>query len=106
MGGDAADADVLDQMRADGIDLSLPREVRYYLYVPTQADANALAIAVSGGGRQVGVEPAALGSDWLVLVTESAVVDLATLAARREEFTRAVQAYGGEYDGWEAAAVP
>jgi hypothetical protein len=103
---DADDQAVIDQLRAAGADLTQAREVRYYLYVPTQSDANSLAAAVQSGGRLVQVEAAATGSDWLVLITETVVVDAATLASRREEFARAVEPFGGVYDGWEAAAVP
>jgi hypothetical protein len=109
MGGCGMDADdqaVIDQLRAAGADLTQAREVRYYLYVPTQSEANSLAAAVQSGGRLVQVEAAATGSDWLVLITETVVVDAATMASRREEFARAVEPFGGVYDGWEAAAVP
>jgi hypothetical protein len=109
MGGCGMDADdqaVIDQLRAAGADLTQAREVRYYLYVPTQSDASSLAAAVQSGGRLVQVEAAATGSDWLVLITETVVVDAATMASRREEFARAVEPFGGVYDGWEAAAVP
>ena len=104
--GDADDAAVIEQLRQAGADLSQPREVRYYLYLPGQADANRVATMVAGGARQVDVQPAAVGSDWLVLVTETTVVDLELLAARREEWRRALEPLGGEYDGWEAAASP
>ena len=80
--------------------------MRYYLYVPEQADAYTLADEVQSGSRLVQVEPAAIGSDWLVLITETVVVDAATLASRRDEFARAVEPFVGVYDGWEAAAVP
>jgi hypothetical protein len=104
--GGSGDAQVIDELRAAGADLSQAREVRYYLYLPTQEQANEVADRVGGGNRSVEVAPAANGSEWLVLITEIAVVDEATMAARREEFESAVADAGGEYDGWEAAVDP
>jgi hypothetical protein len=104
--GGSGDAEVIDELRAAGADLSQAREVRYYLYLPTEEQANEVADRVAGGNRSVEVAPAANGSEWLVLITEIAVVDEATMAARREEFESAVADAGGEYDGWEAAVDP
>lgn len=103
---DEGDGAVIDQLREAGADLSQPREVRFYLYLPTLADADAVAAAAQVGGRLVQVEPAATGDDWLVLIVETMVVDEATMAARRDEFHGLADPRGGEYDGWEAAAAP
>ena len=104
--GGSGDAEVIDQLRAAGADLSQPREVRYYLYVPTEEQAHEVVDRVADGNRGIEVTPAATGTDWLVLITEVAVVDEATLEARRQEFESAVADVGGEYDGWEAAVDP
>lgn len=102
-GCDEGDGAVIEQLREAGADLSQPREVRYYLYLPTATDADAVAAAAQNGTRSIQVEPAATGDDWLVLITETIVVDEATMAARRDEFHGLVDPRGGEYDGWEAA---
>jgi hypothetical protein len=104
--GGSGDAEVIDELRAAGADLSQAREVRYYLYLPTEEAANDVADRVADGNRAIEVSPAATGSDWLVLITEVAIVAEATMAARREEFESAVADAGGEYDGWEAAVDP
>ena len=104
--GGSGDAEVIDQLRAAGADLSRAREVRYYLYLPSEDQANEVADRVADRHRSVEVAPSANGSEWLVLVTEIAIVDEATMAARREEFETAVAGAGGEYDGWEAAVDP
>jgi regulator of ribonuclease activity B len=104
--GGSGDAEVIDELRAAGADLSQAREVRYYLYLPTEEAANDVADRVADGNRAIEVSPAATGSDWLVLITEVAIVDEATMAARRDEFESAVADAGGEYDGWEAAVDP
>lgn len=104
--GDPDDAAVIEQLRQAGADLSQAREVRYYLYLPDEDGARLVAALVDEGARQVEIRPAATGSEWLVLVTETVVVNLEVLKARREEWQRALEGRGGEYDGWEAAAVP
>lgn len=105
-GCDEGDGAVIEQLREAGADLSQPREVRYYLYLPTVADADAVAATAQTGGRAIHVEPAATGDDWLVLITETIVVDEATMGARRNEFHGLVDPRNGQYDGWEAAAEP
>ena len=106
VGCDEGDGAVIEQLRDAGADLSQPREVRYYLYLPTAADADAVAAAARNGARSIQVEPAATGDDWLVLITETIVVDADTMAARRNEFHGLSDPRGGTYDGWEAAAEP
>jgi hypothetical protein len=105
-GCDEGDGAVIEQLREAGADLAQPREVRYYLYLPTAADADAVAEAAQNGARSIQVEPAATGDDWLVFIVETIVVDEATMSARRNEFHGLVDPHGGTYDGWEAAAVP
>ena len=105
-GCDEGDGAVIEQLREAGADLSQPREVRYYLYLPTAADARAVATIAQTGGRSIQVQPAATGDDWLVLITETIVVDEATMAARRNEFHGLADSRKGQYDGWEAAAQP
>ncbi|MDP9244828.1 MAG: ribonuclease E inhibitor RraB [Chloroflexota bacterium] len=104
--GDGGDGAVLEQLRNAGADLSKARDVRYYLYVPTQDAATQVANELAAAGRTVDVSPAATGSDWLILVNEQVVVDATTLAARRSDFEAALDGVDGMYDGWEAAAEP
>jgi len=105
-GCDEGDGAVIEQLRSAGADMSQPREVRYYLYLPTVADAEEVAVEADNGARSIRVEPAATGDDWLVFIVETIVVDDATMAARRNEFHGLVDSRGGTYDGWEAAAQP
>lgn len=104
--GGSGDGEVIDELRAAGADLSQAREVRYYLYLPTEEQASDVADRVAGGNRSIEVTPSATGSEWLVLITEVAIVEEATMEARREEFESTVADFGGEYDGWEAAVEP
>jgi hypothetical protein len=85
--------------------MSVPRDTNHYLYLPTEEAAKAVAAAVAQPGRNVKARPAATGSNWLVLVNQEMVVSDATIADVRREFSAAVAPYGGDYDGWEAAAT-
>lgn len=85
--------------------MSAPRDTNHYLYVPNEEAAKAVAAAVAKPGRNVKARPAATGSNWLVLINEEMVVNDATIAKARREFSAAVAPYGGDYDGWEAAAT-
>lgn len=71
----SGDAEVIDQLRAAGADLTQARQVRYYLYLPSQEQAHEVVDCVADGNRGIEVAPAATGRDWLVLVTEVVVVD-------------------------------
>ena len=85
--------------------MSAPRDTNHYLYLPTEEAAKAVAATVTQPGRTVTARPAATGSSWLVLINQEMVVSDATIGAVRREFSAAVAAYGGDYDGWEAAAT-
>jgi Regulator of ribonuclease activity B len=101
---DAAEADarVLDHLAALGCDPSQPRECRYYVYVPAEPEARAVAHALNGDGWDADCEQ--LQDSWLVTG--------ATFTGLTEEHVRATRLrlellaadFGGEYDGWEAAA--
>jgi hypothetical protein len=86
-------------------DMSAARDTNHYLYVPNEEAANAVSAAVARPGRNITARPAASGTSWLVLVKEEIVVSRATIVEARREFSAATAPYGGEYDGWEAAAV-
>lgn len=104
------EAKTLDQMTiahvaARAADMSAPRDANFYLYLPNEKDARAVAAAVARPGRKVITRPAATGTSWLVLVNEAIVVSKRSIEDADREFSAAVAPYGGEYDGWEAAAT-
>jgi hypothetical protein len=96
---------ILDMLRLQGADLSLPREVLHYSYFADEATANAAADAIRGAGYEVRVEPSSAGDGtWLALATGERVVDETTVDGVRARFDQVAGEHGGEYDGWEAAA--
>lgn len=100
---------IVAQLRGMGADLSKPREVLHYLYVPSREAADAAGRDLELRGYAVDVRPAAgpTGPNpWLCLATIEDVVSVEWARAARESFTALASQHGGEYDGWEAAATP
>ena len=85
------DAQVIAQLAKSGADLSQPRPVDHYLYLPDEPAARAVAARLIAANREIELGPAARGSSWLVHIVETMIVDLATVRARRAEFDAAVE---------------
>lgn len=107
----AADAQILEQLVRLGANLSEPRDVRHYLYLPTEEAAEHAASELRNEGYQVEARPSADAASnppnpWLVLATKDAIVNSETVAAARDRFGQLASEGNGEYDGWEAAAKP
>lgn len=103
------DALIVDQLRNLGANLSLPREVLHYLYLPSESAAAAAADALRTAGYTTQVRPAAGPpgpNPFLVLATAEQVVSIESAQDARETFTALAETHGGEYDGWEAAGTP
>jgi hypothetical protein len=99
------DADVLAALKKAGSRLDQPHPLRHYLYVPDQAGANAAASALRREGFEATVERAAMGNDWVVLITHQIVPSPENVAKTRTRFEQLAKQYKGEYDGWEAGIV-
>ena len=101
-----ADQQVLDALRMNGADLSKPTETLFYLYLPTEVEADIVAAALRNDGFEAEVSPPADGyTMWLCRATIEMVPELGAIHQLRDRFTALVAAYGGEYDGWEAAVT-
>ena len=106
---DEGDRLILDELRSLGADLSQPREVLHYLYVPTEAAAAEASQQARDQGYTTEVLPAAEQAGphpWLVLATTDEVLSVESARSSREAFTEIATTHGGEYDGWEAGATP
>jgi hypothetical protein len=106
---DEGDRLIVQQLRSIGADLSKPREVLHYLYLPTQEAADAARQELEPRGYSVDVRPAAGPpgpNPFLCLATIDEVVSVESARASREAFTAIASAHDGEYDGWEAAGTP
>jgi hypothetical protein len=100
----AADNDslTLEQLERAGSDLSRPHEAEFFLYLPTEVAARAIADQFVLVGFAPDVHPSPTGSDWSCVLRKSMVLSRDTLGQLRREFVEAAAVHGGEYDGWGA----
>ena len=102
------DRQVLAALVEAGADLSEPRDLVHYLYVPTEQAAQDAAAELRGLGYTAEAQAAAGAgpgdqNPWLVLANVDAVVDEERIGQERARFEELARTHGGEYDGWEAA---
>jgi hypothetical protein len=100
------DREVIYALAQAGADLSQPRDVRHYLYVPNEKIATFLGPRIEQIGYTVETKPEAEGPRWLILISSLAMVTEEEIALSRKTFEGLAAKAGGEYDGWEAAAKP
>ena len=77
-----------------------PEYIDHYFYFPTQKEAELASAQILQRGWFARVQPAALGSDWLLLATQPATgeEDIEQLYEQLSEFA---ELWGGHYDGYE-----
>jgi hypothetical protein len=81
-------------------------KLKHYLYFPTKRGARAAAAKLREQAFGVEERLGADGVNWLALVRHDIVPSLEAVAAVRETMEQLAAVGGGEYDGWEAEAVP
>jgi hypothetical protein len=104
LGEDAADREVIKQLRKLGAHLDQERSLRAYLFFRQQPAAAAAADDLSGEGFKVEVTEDA--GVWLARPERTMLVSPASVAALRAQLTEIALRHGGEYDGWEASPEP
>lgn len=108
---ETGDAMILDQLKQVGADLSRPREVIHYLFVPNPDAGERVAIELRAKGFSVEHRRAAETAEkspypWVVVAKTEVIVNEKSVQDAREFFQRVASLAGGDYDGWEAAAKP
>jgi len=106
-----ADQMILQQLKSLGADMSQPREVLHYLYLPSRDAARQAAEALRSKGYSAEERMAANAKDnppnpFLVLAKNQIVVTPQATHQFRQLFEQLAAFHNGEYDGWEAAAKP
>src|SRR5262245_50527400 len=99
----------MGQLLQAGAQITEPRHVLHYVYVPSEAVAMTAADEVRSYGFEATVkEPLPdYPGQWLVLCERhDAVLDLDFVRSCGDWFDALAVRHGGEYDGWEAAARP
>jgi hypothetical protein len=99
------DGEVIAQLKKAGSDLTKPHPVEFYLYFPTQENAQKAGNELTEKQFTVVVQHAATGSDWLCLAKKATIPENSTLISLRDMLDKLAQKYGGQYDGWETAIV-
>ena len=93
---------------ADVADLSKPRLVEHFLYVPSHEAGEQAAQELASRGYASNVRESADDEGgfppWLVLASQTAVVNAESVREARELFEGLAERHGGVYDGWGAEA--
>jgi Regulator of ribonuclease activity B len=100
---------ILGQLIDSGAELTQPRHVLHYVYVPSPTSATAAADEARAYGFEATVKDPlpAYPDQWLVLCERhDAVLDPEYVRTCGDWFEALAERHGGEYDGWEAAARP
>jgi uncharacterized membrane protein YgcG len=100
----ALDQKALEQLRSEGSDLSKTHTIQFYLYVPSQQDANAAATRLQGDDFDTVVKQD--GQRWLCLGQKSMVPTIENLSWARQVFKIQANDHHGKYDGWKASVEP
>jgi hypothetical protein len=99
----AEDQDVLDQLRAAGSNLAKPHHIDFYLYLPSEGDAQAAEAELRSLGYTVTVREGPDSIHWLCLASRTMMPTVQGLTEARVVFKGLAQTYKGAYDGWQAA---
>ncbi len=94
------DEQVIVQLEKAGSNLSLPHNIEFFLYFPSEEAANESASEIEPKGFKVEVKNAATGSEWLCFANKKMIPSLENLQETRIYFDKITASLGGEYDGW------
>jgi hypothetical protein len=94
--------DVLRRMRAEGDDLTQPRDINFTVVFPDELSAQAFAGKVETMEVSVSVEESgtAEGLPWDVVVTKMMVPENEAITEFEEYLAELAIQYGGRNDGW------
>lgn len=103
---DEQDQQVIAAIAGHGADLAQPREIIHYLYFTTEAATRGAVEILDRPDRFVHaiIDPDQGNSK--VTIKHTDVLTIMLIRGLRSEFENAAKSFGGEYDGWEAAAAP
>ena len=99
------DKEVLDELRSVGSDLTKPHQIEFYLYLPSEPDAEAAGAELRSMGYPVTVRVGPDSIHWLCLASRTMLPTTQGLADARVVFKDLALKYKGAYDGWQAEIV-
>ena len=99
----AEDTEALNQLRSAGSNLAKPHHVEFYLYLPSEAEAEAAATAIRPLGYTATVGPGENEGNWLCLATRTMLPTIEDITVARSLFKATAQKHQGVYGGWNTA---
>ena len=99
----AQDQEVLDQLRSAGSILAKPHHVEFFLYLPSEADAQGAEAELRSLGYSVTVRGAPNNTTWLCTASRTMIPTIQDLSDARGVFKGLALRHKGAYDGWQAA---
>lgn len=101
-----ADMSVLMQLEEGGDDMTTPREIEHVAIFANSAAASGFSRWAGSHGYTLRGQPSRdANGQWLVEFAKVAPPDLDVISEQTAEITNAVDAQGGEYDGWGCRIV-
>ncbi len=99
----AQDQEVLDQLRSAGSNVAKPHQIEFYLYLPSQADAEGVEAELRALGYGVTIRVAPDNIHWLCIASRKMMPTIEGLTEARGVLKGMAMRYRGAYAGWEAA---
>jgi regulator of RNase E activity RraB len=100
------DAEVIENLRQNGGDVTKVHDIDFYLVFSRQADALAAAQEIRVlGYKVVGVDRSSTTKQWEIHAKRNMVPALEAMRATTRTLQALAEAHGGYYDGWETAVI-
>jgi hypothetical protein len=93
---------MLKQLREQGLDLSKPINIQFFISFPSQFTADKAAIRIKKSGFHVTII-ISKKLDWVCRATKKMVPELSAIQNFQTEFGHLINTYSGKYDGWKIA---
>ena len=99
------DAEVIEQLRLAGSDISKPHPIEFFLYFPTAISADAACGILRSQNFTASAQPSASSSDFVCLATKSLIPTVEEMNRLTIELNSLAARFDGEYDGWGSPVI-
>lgn len=94
------DQKILDHLKERGSDLTIPHEIEFYVYFPTEQAAQTASPEITKKGFRVHILADPSGNRWLCLSLKEFIPELEAIKIIQKKFDDLAKPYGGKCDGW------
>ncbi len=94
------DQEILEHLKERGSDLTLPHEIEFYVYFPSEQAAQTASHGITQEGFRIHLLADPSGNRWLCLALKEFIPDLETIKTYQQKFDDLAKPYGGKCDGW------